>query len=103
MEIVRFDPARKRDLVGPGGAVLKQLEDRYGVSLDLSQEGQCLLYGNDAPAVSKAKSAVQDLVADVVEGEVYQGTIIEIKVSIFVFGSSSFQLCYAWCRTLHTH
>ena len=91
VEIVRFDPARKRDLVGPGGAVLKQLEDRYGVSLDLSQEGQCLLYGNDAPAVSKAKSAVQDLVADVVEGEVYQGTIIEIKVSIFVFGSSSFQ------------
>ena len=91
VEIVRFDPARKRDLVGPGGAVLKQLEDRYGVSLDLSQEGQCLLYGNDAPAVSKAKSAVQDLVADVVEGEIYQGTIIEIKVSIFVFGSSSFQ------------
>lgn len=79
VEIVRFDPARKRDLVGPGGAVLKQLEDRYGVSLDLSQEGQCLLYGNDGPAVSKAKAAVQDLVADVVEGEIYQGTVIEIK------------------------
>ena len=79
VEIVRFNPARKRDLVGPGGAVLKQLESRYGVSLDLSQEGQCLLYGNDAPAVAKAKSAVQDLVADVVEGEIYQGTIIEIK------------------------
>ena len=79
VEIVRFDPARKRDLIGPGGAVLKQLEDRYGVSLDLSQEGRCLLYGNDAPAVSKAKSAVQDLVADVVEGEIYQGTVIEIK------------------------
>jgi len=79
VEVVRFDPVRKRDLIGPGGAVLKQLEDRYGVSLDLSQEGQCLLYGADASVVSKAKIAVMDLVADVEEGEVYEGTVIDIK------------------------
>ena len=29
--------------------------------------------------VANAKAAVMDLVADVVEGEVYQGTIVEIK------------------------
>jgi polyribonucleotide nucleotidyltransferase len=77
--IVRFDPLRKRDLIGPGGAVLRQLEDRFGVSLDLTQEGQCLLYGANPDMVSKARSAVMDLVADVVEGEVYDGTVIEIK------------------------
>merc|ERR1711966_313745 len=64
VEIVRFDPVRKRDLIGPGGAVLKQLEDRYSVSLDLSQEGQCLLYGPDATVVAAAKAAVMDLVAN---------------------------------------
>ena len=79
VEVVRFDPVRKRDLIGPGGAVLKQLEDRYGVSLDLSQEGQCLLYGSNASVVSKAKAAIMDLVADVEEGEVYEGTVIDIK------------------------
>ena len=79
VEIVRFDPVRKRDLIGPGGAVLKQLEDRYSVSLDLSQEGQCLLYGPDATVVATAKAAVMDLVANVEEGEVYEGTVIEIK------------------------
>ena len=77
--IVRFDPLRKRDLIGPGGAVLRQLEDRFGVSLDLTQEGQCLLYGANREMVGKAKSAVMDLVADVEEGEVYEGTVIEIK------------------------
>lgn len=76
---VRFDPLRKRDLIGPGGAVLRQLEDRFGVSLDLSQEGQCLLYGSNREMVAKARSAVMDLVADVEEGEVYEGTVIEIK------------------------
>ena len=47
--------------------------------LDLSQEGQCLLYGPDATVVAAAKAAVMDLVANVEEGEVYEGTVIEIK------------------------
>jgi polyribonucleotide nucleotidyltransferase len=79
VEVVRFDPQRKRDLVGPGGAVLRQLEDRYGVSLDLTQEGQCLLFGANRENVEQAKWTVMDLVADVVQGEVYTGTVIEIK------------------------
>ena len=79
VEIIRFDPQRKRDLIGPGGAVLRQIEDRYNVSLDLTQDGQCLLFGTNKDMVAKAKSVVADLVADVVEGEIYEGTIVEIK------------------------
>jgi polyribonucleotide nucleotidyltransferase len=79
VEVVRFDPQRKRDLIGPGGVVLRQLEDRYGVSLDLTQEGQCLMFGANREMVKKARATVMDLVADVVEGETYIGTVIEIK------------------------
>jgi polyribonucleotide nucleotidyltransferase len=78
VEIVRFDPLRKRDLIGPGGAVLRQLEDRFGVSLDLTQEGHCLLYGANKDMVAEAKSAVMDLVSDVVVGGVYEGTVIDL-------------------------
>ena len=31
VEIIKFDPNRKRDLIGPGGAVLRQLEDRFNI------------------------------------------------------------------------
>lgn len=79
VEVVRFDPQRKRDLVGPGGVVLRQLEDRYGVALDLTQEGQCLIFGANRAMVEKARATVMDLVADVMEGETYIGTVIEIK------------------------
>jgi polyribonucleotide nucleotidyltransferase len=79
VEVIRFDPQRKRDLVGPGGVVLRQLEDRYGVALDLTQEGQCLLFGANREMVFQAKITIMDLVADVVEGETYIGTVIEIK------------------------
>jgi len=79
VEIIRFDPIRKRDLVGHGGAVLRQLETRFNVSLDLSQEGQCLLYSDNAEMVMKAKTAIMDLVSDIEEGEVYEGTVIELR------------------------
>ena len=49
------------------------------MSIDLTQEGKCLLYGEDRDLVSKAKGVVMDLVADVIEGEIYDGTIVELK------------------------
>jgi polyribonucleotide nucleotidyltransferase len=79
VEVIKFDASRKRDLIGPGGVVLRQLEERYNVSVDLTQEGRCLLYGEDRSLVAKAKATVMDLVADVVVGEIYQGTIVELK------------------------
>jgi polyribonucleotide nucleotidyltransferase len=79
VEVVRFDPMRKKDLLGPGGTVIRQMEDRFNVSLDLTQEGQCLLFGQDREMVRKARVAVMDLVSDVEVGEIYQGTIIEIR------------------------
>lgn len=78
VEIVRFDPSRKRDLIGPGGAVLRQLEDRFDVSLDLSQEGQCLIFG-PVQSVRNAKNVIMDLVSEIEEGGIYEGTVIEIK------------------------
>ena len=79
VNIVRYDPARKKSLVGPGGAVIRQMEDRFNVSLDLTQEGQCLLFGADHEMVRQAKVAVMDLVADVEVGGVYEGTVIELR------------------------
>lgn len=59
--------------------VIRQMEDRFNVSLDLTQEGQCLLYGDDKEMVRAAKNAVMDLVSDVEVGGVYEGTVIEIR------------------------
>ena len=58
---------------------MRQLEERYSVSIDLTQEGRCLLYGEDRELVARAKSTVMDLVAEVVVGEIYEGTVVELK------------------------
>ncbi|EJK46347.1 hypothetical protein THAOC_34988, partial [Thalassiosira oceanica] len=75
------DQVRPQPPEGPdraGGSVLRQLEDRFLVELDLTEEGRCLLYG-ETSSVERAKGVIQDLVCDVEPGEVYRGTIIEVK------------------------
>lgn len=79
VNVVKYDPTRKKSLVGPGGAIIRQMEDRFNVSLDLTQEGRCLLFGDDREMVRQAKAAVMDLVADVEVGGVYEGTVIELR------------------------
>merc|ERR1711966_406739 len=61
-----------------GGAVLRQLEDRFNISLDLSQEGRCLIFG-PLSSVAKAKHVIMELVSEIEEGGVYEGTVIAIK------------------------
>ena len=55
------------------------MEERFNVSLDLTQDGQCLLFGDDHAMVKKAKVAVMDLVSDVETGGTYEGTVIELR------------------------
>ena len=89
VEVVRFDPARKSELVGPGGIVMRQIEEHYGVVMDLSQEGLCLIYGEGGEetyesgrGVKEARNAVNELVADVEVGGVYEGVVLEMKVRL---------------------
>ena len=88
VDIARFHPDRKEDLIGPGGAVLRQLEDRFGVSLDLSQDGQCLIYGegggednghSENRGARAARNAISELVGDVELGGVYEAVVLEVK------------------------
>jgi len=69
------------------------MEDCFGISLNLSQDGQCLLFGDDAEMFGRAKAAVMDLVADVEAGGVYEGTVISIKDFGMIIGK-----CLIVCR-----
>ena len=78
-EIIRFDPNRKQSLIGQGGNIKKLLEDRFDVALDLTQDGQAIIFGENEKKLKRAKMAVMELVSDVEVGGVYDGVITEIK------------------------
>lgn len=82
--IVRFNPERRRYLLGAGGEMMRYIRTKYDCELEIEDElnetvNTAYIYGNNAQLVNEAKSLVQDLVLSVSVGEVCSAVVSEIK------------------------
>ena len=78
-EIITYDPERKMFLLGPGGEMLKYVQDSYGCIVDLSEEGVAYVYGDSDAAVRGASQLVQDIVALPVKGAKFNAEVTDVK------------------------
>jgi polyribonucleotide nucleotidyltransferase len=78
-DLIKFDPERKRFLIGPGGEMLRFIEDTYDVNISTKEEGVAYVYGTNGKNVIDARSFVQDLVSVVSVGDVFPAEVVDIK------------------------
>lgn len=78
-EVVKFDPERKRHLVGPGGEMLRYIENLYSCTVDLTEEGVAYIYGAKETDVMRARGLVEDLVIMVKEGDTLSAEVLDVK------------------------
>ncbi|CAM9591763.1 unnamed protein product [Pylaiella littoralis] len=74
-EIIRYEADRKKDLVGFQGQTLKGIEENFGVALDLSTEGRAVVFADNPESVAGAVKLVRELVHEIEEGDVFEGTV----------------------------
>ena len=67
-----------RDVIGPGGKVIRDIIDRTGVNIDINDDGTVNIASHDEEASTKAIQIIQDLVQDVEVGKVYMGKVKKI-------------------------
>ena len=67
--VVKYDPTRKKLLIGPGGETRRYIEETYSCEIDLSEEGVAYIYGKSRSKVNTARELVQDLLILVNEGK----------------------------------
>lgn len=78
-EVVTYNPERKRLLIGPGGEMVRYIEDTYDCSIDTSEEGIAYVYGSDREGVKQATALVLDIVTVLEPGQVLSGEVMDIK------------------------
>lgn len=76
---LRIDPEKIGKLIGPGGKMIRGLQDRYGVTIDVDDDGTVQLAGNDGPSIEGARSEIEALCEEVKVGAVYTGKIVSVK------------------------
>ncbi len=75
---MKINPERIRDVIGKGGATIRQITESTGTQVDIQDDGHITIAAVDGAAAKKAQKMIEDLTAEVEIGRVYDGTVLKI-------------------------
>ncbi len=79
---VKINPEKIRDVIGKGGETINKIIDECGgadvIKIDIEQDGLVYITTAKADMAEKAQSWIENIVKDLVVGEVYEGTVTDI-------------------------
>ncbi len=79
MIVMKIDPAKIKDVIGPGGKVINKIIADTGVEkIDIEDDGSVFITSLDGISGDKAKQIVENLTKEVRVGETYLGTVTRI-------------------------
>ncbi len=72
---VKVKSDKIKDVIGPGGKVIKGLVAEYGVKIDIADDGTVSVVSSDAIQGEKALKAIKAITTDPEVGEIYLGKV----------------------------
>ncbi len=77
--MVKINPDKIRDVIGPGGKVINKIIDETGVKIDTEQDGTIFISSVDEEMNAKAKAMIENIVREAKVGEYYEGAVKRIE------------------------
>jgi len=75
---IRINPEKIRDVIGKGGATIRQITDETGTVIDISDDGTVKIASVDNAAGMEARRRIEEITADVEVGQVYDGKVSKL-------------------------
>ena len=75
---IRVKPDKIREIIGPGGKVIRGIIEATGVKIDVEDDGTVTIASSDEVAARKAIEMVQRIAAEAEIGKIYKGTVRKI-------------------------
>ena len=67
-----------RDIIGPGGKVIRSIVERTGAKIEVNDDGKVDIASSDEAAALKAKSIIEEIVAEPEVGKSYLGKVVRL-------------------------
>jgi len=78
IETIHIPPEKIKDLIGPGGKVIRSIIDHTGVKIDIEDSGEVHIASANVESLKKAIKEIQDLTRKAEPGEIYLGKVKKI-------------------------
>jgi polyribonucleotide nucleotidyltransferase len=75
---IKIDPEKIRDVIGKGGAVIRQITEETGTSIDIENDGTVKIASVQGAAGREAQRRIELITADVEVGRVYEGRVARL-------------------------
>jgi len=75
---MHIKPDKIRDVIGPGGKVIRGLVEETGCKIDIQDDGTVLIASADGAAMEKAVAAIEAITAQPEIGRIYRGKVRKI-------------------------
>jgi len=78
VKMITIKPDRIRDVIGPGGKVIRAIQDTTGTKIDIDDSGIVTIFSPDTDALERAEAMVQELTQEAELDRVYLGKVKRI-------------------------
>ncbi|HJS21999.1 MAG TPA: S1 RNA-binding domain-containing protein, partial [Steroidobacteraceae bacterium] len=75
---IKIDPEKIRDVIGKGGAVIRQITEETGTTIDIENDGTVRIASVDGASGREAQRRIELITADVEVGHVYEGKVARL-------------------------
>ena len=76
--VIEINSDKIRDVIGKGGATIRQLTEDTGAVIDIDDNGTIRIFGENKAATKEAIRQIEALTAEVEVGKVYKGTVARV-------------------------
>jgi polyribonucleotide nucleotidyltransferase len=76
---VHIDPEKIGKVIGPGGKMIRSLQEQYGVKIDIEDDGSVFISGAEGVGAEQAASQIEQMTEEVKIGRIYTGKVVRIE------------------------
>jgi polyribonucleotide nucleotidyltransferase len=79
VEVLWIKPDKIRDLIGPGGKVIRAIQESSSSKIDVEDSGRVMIFSPDREALERARRMVEEITQEPEPGRIYVGKVKSVK------------------------
>ncbi|HLC41025.1 MAG TPA: polyribonucleotide nucleotidyltransferase [Methylomirabilota bacterium] len=75
---IKIRPEKIREVIGPGGKVIRGIQEQTGAKVDIEDDGRVTVFSSDQESVQRALEIIQDICREVELDRIYVGKVKKV-------------------------